>query len=308
MKTVLPEARNAMANRIALRRAFSLVEVLVAMAILALLFGMTAAAVQRVRAAAAKAKCSNNLRQIALAAHQYHDQGKALPQGTELPQGSGSMPYACWQAKLLPFLERADLWRITVSAYRTDPDFLHNPPHVGLSTPVVFFSCPADARTASVPILADGIGRALTSYQGSEGTRSSRRDGVLFLGSAVQLSDVKDGTSSTILAGERPPSPDFIFGWWYAGWGQDKDGEGDAVLGSRTLNLRNKYPSCPLGPYAYSVGSLTNPCDTFHFWSLHSGGANFAFVDGSVRFLSYSADSILPALATRSGNEVVEIP
>ena len=62
------------------------------------------------------------------------------------------------------------------------------------------------------------------------------------------------------------------------------------------------------GPFVFGAGSLQEPCSVFHYWSLHSGGANFAFCDGSVHFLSYSASSILPALATRAGREVVELP
>ena len=65
---------------------------------------------------------------------------------------------------------------------------------------------------------------------------------------------------------------------------------------------------CNIGPYQYGPGKLNNTCDDFHFWSLHSGGANFAFADGSVRFVTYSADPIMPALATRAGGEVVEVP
>ena len=68
------------------------------------------------------------------------------------------------------------------------------------------------------------------------------------------------------------------------------------------------YRACPPGPYTFVRGDLKNPCDTFHYWSLHPGGANFAFADGSVRFLSYSADAILPALSTRAGGESVVIP
>jgi prepilin-type processing-associated H-X9-DG protein len=63
-----------------------------------------------------------------------------------------------------------------------------------------------------------------------------------------------------------------------------------------------------LGPYYFQAGRVDNPCDAFHFWSLHSGGANFAFCDGSVRLLNYSADSVLPALATRAGGEVTAPP
>jgi prepilin-type processing-associated H-X9-DG protein len=143
---------------------------------------------------------------------------------------------------------------------------------------------------------------------GVEGTNSLKQDGLLFLDSHVRPTDVTDGLSNTLAFGERPPSPDSLFGWWYAGWGQDKDGEGEMVLGARTKNNQVWVSDCPVGPYHFQAGDRKNPCDTFHFWSFHTGGANFAFADGSVRFLSYSADGILPALATRAGGEAVTVP
>jgi len=79
-------------------------------------------------------------------------------------------------------------------------------------------------------------------------------------------------------------------------------------LGVRERNFSPDYEACPPGPYTFVRGDLKNPCDTFHYWSLHPGGANFAFADGSVRFLSYSAHAILPALSTRAGGESVAIP
>ncbi|MHB1426627.1 MAG: H-X9-DG-CTERM domain-containing protein [Gemmataceae bacterium] len=66
--------------------------------------------------------------------------------------------------------------------------------------------------------------------------------------------------------------------------------------------------SCPPGTYSYAAGSLTNQCDTFHFWSPHGGGAFFLFADGSVHFLPYSAASVMPALASRAGGEDVSLP
>jgi prepilin-type processing-associated H-X9-DG protein len=112
------------------------------------------------------------------------------------------------------------------------------------------------------------------------------------------------------MVAERPPSADLNFGWWYGGGGQSKDGSGDSVLGVREMYVGpfGSGQLCPAGPYHFGSGEISNQCDAFHFWSLHSGGANFLFCDGSVRFLAYSADSILPALATRAGSERVSVP
>ena len=111
------------------------------------------------------------------------------------------------------------------------------------------------------------------------------------------------------MIGERPPSADERFGWWYAGTGQDRDGSADMILGVREKRGSDfSLRSCPPGPYEFGPGRLDNQCDALHFWSLHPGGAHFAFCDESVRFLTYSADPILPALATRAGGETVAVP
>jgi prepilin-type processing-associated H-X9-DG protein len=84
-------------------------------------------------------------------------------------------------------------------------------------------------------------------------------------------------------------------------------------MGVAELNLRNagipQLNACPTGPYDFAPGTIQNPCDQFHFWSLHSGGSNFLFADGSVRFLSYGiAPDVLRGLATRDGGETVTLP
>jgi prepilin-type processing-associated H-X9-DG protein len=132
---------------------------------------------------------------------------------------------------------------------------------------------------------------------------------VFYTGSDVRLTDIQDGTSSTLLAGERPPSDNYFFGWWYS---PSAPVAGEAFLGVQSGKAAERQlltQSCPGGPYQFSNGRLTNNCDVYHFWSLHYGGANFAFCDGSVRFLTYGAyNAILSDLATRAGGEVVEIP
>jgi prepilin-type processing-associated H-X9-DG protein len=152
------------------------------------------------------------------------------------------------------------------------------------------------------------------------GTSHLARDGML---NSVQnttgkcplgcrIADVVDGASNTLMAGERPPSASLIFGCWFADAGTSNNGDGGVTLGVREINEQiSGLPAtdqCPRGPYNFVPGTLDNECDLFHFWSFHSGGANFLFVDGSVHFLGYSADGILPALATRSGGERVEVP
>jgi prepilin-type processing-associated H-X9-DG protein len=114
------------------------------------------------------------------------------------------------------------------------------------------------------------------------------------------------------MVGERPPSEDMIFGWWFAGAGQNDSASGDVVLGVNDPNVT--YGDCPPGengqPYYYfSPGTLSNNCDQFHFWSLHAGGANFLYADASTHFLSYSvSNDVMRAMATRNGNEVVQLP
>ncbi len=161
------------------------------------------------------------------------------------------------------------------------------------------FICPADGRISS-PASKDitGYPVAYTSYLGVEGHNAGLNNGLLYLDSRHKLTDATDGTSSTLLIGERPPSANLDLGWWYAGWGQRQNGDAEFVLGARTRCYNRYAATCDEGPYHFTPGAFNNPCDAFHFWSPHTG-ANFAFADGSARFLRYSANDILPALTTR---------
>lgn len=284
--------------------AFTLIELLVVLAILGVLFGLTLSAVQRAREAASRASCANNLRQIGLALHQYHDVEGMLPPGTRLYPDP--YPYLAWCARLLPFLEQQPMWLLTQQDYKRNADFSGPPPHTGLTTIQTGFLCPSEPRSHGI-IQPEGWDVAFTHYLGVSGRSSATHDGLLYFDSRVSLNEVSDGTSNTLLVGERPPSPDNRFGWWYAGIGQEWDGSADSFLGVADYRTTFRTPTCPYGPYSFGPGQDKNPCDTFHFWSHHPGGAQFLLADGSVHFLSYSAAPIMPALATRAGSESINL-
>ncbi len=293
------------------RRAFTLVELLTVLAVTALLLALLLPAVQKVRAAAARAGCVNHLRQAAVALHHAHDVAGRLPAGMVPPGRRSATPYLSWRGLLLPYLDQHPLWDATQTAFRRDRFPFHpDRPHQPMAVPLAVLGCPADGRLRTAWQVDRGGPRntyevALSSYLGVAGTESGRRDGVLYTGSRVRLTDVGDGTSSTVLVGERPPAGWLQFGWWYVGAGPDGGGALDAVLGTRERNgFVPGVDGCPPGPFEFRPSDLRDRCGDLHFWSLHPGGANFAFCDGSVRFLPYSADAVLPALATRAGGEV----
>jgi prepilin-type processing-associated H-X9-DG protein len=294
------------------RRAFTLVEALVAVVVTAVLFALLVQAAHKVRAAAARAQCSNNLKQIGLAAQQYYGVKKAFPSGMRFRATPGAIryKYMSWQTQLLPHLDQGPLWQATLEAYQESSSPFKNPPHVGLAVEMPVFACPADSRAGQLQIAQrNKYTVALTSYLGVSGKDLTTLDGILFRDSQIRIADITDGNSNTLLAGERPPSTDFQFGWWYAGAGQRSTGSCEMLLGVFEQNVQPVTAgSCAPGSYPFAPGDFGNQCDMFHFWSPHSGGAHFLFADGTVRFLDYSAAPIMPALASRAGRESVELP
>lgn len=287
-------------------RGFTLLELLVVLAIVGVLLGLLLSAVQKARAAAARADCLNNLRQCALALHQVHDTRRALPPGHRSPAHPEAMPFSGWTLDALPYLEQRSLAAQAARAYRSSPSPFVSPPHPR-DTVVKAFTCPADGRVATAQVSARTHSRvALTSFLGVSGRESPDKTGVLFQDSRVSFLDVTDGTSNTLMLGERPPSADLQFGWWYAGVGQRLTGSGDLILGASEPNLLPVTSGSPCGPgvYAFGPSRFDDPCGFLHYWSPHAGGAHFAFADGSVRFVPYSASPLLGALATRAGGEV----
>jgi prepilin-type processing-associated H-X9-DG protein len=131
----------------------------------------------------------------------------------------------------------------------------------------------------------------------------------------IRIASISDGTSNTLMVGERPPTVDLFGGWWFAGYGFDGSGVGDVTLGAReTVFAANVQitpsgggPSvpCPATKVGFQPGTINDLCDQVHFWSWHPAGANWTFGDGSVRFISYGMNDVLPQMCTRNGGEVV---
>lgn len=283
------------------RRAFNLVELLVSIAIIGILMAITLPAVNAVRASAQRTSCGNNVRQIALAALNYESNLLSLPIGC---RGPGDFEYATWLVALLPHVEQSAMWSESQTDFKWGVSPFSQRLH---QTPVKLYGCPSDGRSGQSQWTHGPVLVALTSYAGVSGIDRTDTNGVLIYDRAVKLSEISDGQSSTLMFGERPPSPDNWYGWWYAGTGQSGTfGDCDMLMGIRETNLQVQYAvACPIGPYRFSSGQFDEMCDAFHFWSPHRGGAYFGLCDGSAKFFPYDAVETVELMATRNGYEVV---
>jgi prepilin-type N-terminal cleavage/methylation domain-containing protein/prepilin-type processing-associated H-X9-DG protein len=294
---------------------FTLVELLVVVAIISVLIALLLPAVQKVREASNRVKCLNNLKQVATALHGYHDAYNTFPHAydaralfldpsktPETPSRTRLILTKSWATLLLPFIEQDNLETAGYGYYHE-----HNLP---------LYVCPSDRRAMGFYSGNKGYGtQGLTDYLAVTGTLTfmgnpstllsrAKCNGVIYESSRTRIADITDGTSTTVLIGERPPSPDLFWGWWT--WSAF-----DASLGVR--NNYSVYTTAGSDPTVLCTRLLpenyrsndNNNCDTHHFWSMHPGGGNWLFADGSVRFLTYRSNPVLPALATRNGGEVV---
>jgi prepilin-type processing-associated H-X9-DG protein len=290
------------------RSAFTILELLVVIGIIAVLMGLLIPAVQKVRAAGQRVKCSNQMRQLGLGLIRHHDERGVLPMGVTPIPSKYDFPYLTWLTRILPYVEQDKLWQQAIEDYRQQRNPFRTTPHSGLATPVALFTCPSDGRGSGPFDTHKKRVVAVTDYIGVLGTEHGKTDGVLYRGSSTRFGDISDGTSHTLMVGERPAGGDFWFGWWYAGVGMESTGSPDSLLGVIERRTQVQFTDgCGPGPYQFENANLSDICAVFHFWSLHPGGGNFLMCDGSVHFLNYSAAKILPALATRAGGETVEL-
>jgi prepilin-type N-terminal cleavage/methylation domain-containing protein/prepilin-type processing-associated H-X9-DG protein len=306
------------------RTGFTLIELLVVIAIIAILIGLLVPAVQKVRESAANLQCSNNMKQLILACHNFENMYKRWQTfGDPVCGLSNNNTNGSWIIPILPFFEQQTVFDSLVSGSTTDQATL---------LPILF--CPMDTRNIDECIFT-GWGApyyAPTDYVAIAGldyySTAANQVGVLnqigFLtvgsgplaaGYATRMTQITDGTSNTVVIGERPISCDLYWGWWTYNSGADTvtgTANTSFTLGNDSIGgggCTNGVGTCPAsGPFYFGSGprQTSNCCSMDQLWSSHNVGAYFAFADGSVRMIAYyNANPTVVDLSTMAGGELI---
>jgi prepilin-type N-terminal cleavage/methylation domain-containing protein/prepilin-type processing-associated H-X9-DG protein len=309
------------------RRAFTLIELLVVMALIGILVGLLLPAVQKVRAAAGRAQCLNNLKQLGLAMHNHHAALGAFPAGRGTPQPGIFSAHAY----LLPYLEQDNLaagidYTSAPATYAAPPLTYDGSRNYPAATALVrTFVCPADPARGRVP----GSPYAGTNYAANAGTGQNGgsltgADGVFFLGSAIAVADITDGSSTTAAFTERPlgggpgTDADARRVMWMMPGGADPSAAacGPPAAGSWYTDRGAKWI---VGNYGNTLYDHARPPDSAGWdclntqqqkaWaaarSNHPGGVNVLFCDGGVRFVRDTISAgAWRAMGSRAGGEV----
>jgi prepilin-type N-terminal cleavage/methylation domain-containing protein len=285
------------------RRGFTLIELLVVIAIIAVLIGLLLPAVQKVRESARRMQCENNLHQLGVALHNYHDTHGTLPPGTVVPNPPAGISFPPpgrmlsapgWGTFLLPYLDQAPLY----NQIAPDGQLPLTTQKPLLQTPLPVFRCQSSTapdHNINVSQLHNNLGTS--NYVGNGGLELSPiiREGYIFLegtkayNGRVQFRDVLDGLSMTIFVGERTwevskPTPlpvnciDPLASIWY--------GAGNNAIAPH-INLA--IGQQPVGSPRLGINHCTS--SQLHYSSDHDGGALFLFGDGRVQFLSENIHS-----------------
>jgi prepilin-type N-terminal cleavage/methylation domain-containing protein/prepilin-type processing-associated H-X9-DG protein len=310
-------------------RAFTLIELLVVIAIIAVLIALLLPAVQSAREAARRAQCANNLKQIGLAMHGYHDVWQTFPPAYLARPASGLELGAgwAWGTLVLPYLEQRPVY----DAANFDLGFGEvSAPLKGLfengtvrRTSISAFLCPSAGGGEGPLDLGAGSSHVSSSpgqYIASAGWMDSSRSpitgtGVLYPNSRVSIADISDGTSATLMVGER--SRNLADVAWPGAFGSHSTPAPlctkagwpvRSCVGLMFLLMGRTGPSSDIVSGSIPGGNTPNHpgAGADGFWSRHPGGCQFLLCDGSVRFMKETlAPQVFRALASRAGGEVI---
>jgi prepilin-type N-terminal cleavage/methylation domain-containing protein/prepilin-type processing-associated H-X9-DG protein len=292
------------------RKAFTLIELLVVIAIIAILLSLLLPAVQKVRESANRTKCQNNLKQMGIACHQYHDTHRSFPSGYVASVSyPDTRPGWGWSAWLLPYIEQENLYR--------QIDFRQPVEQTqAIQTPLSIFLCPSDPPPPPTFELSDATMAPLciaaaSSYAATVGQDASevdapKGDGVFYRNSKTRIGDITDGTSQTVLIGDRA---------WSQTNGIWAGAPNNAVCrpGSGNVWPNATGPAQALILVHNNWINITTDADggLDDFSSNHPGGVNLLFADGSVHFIkSITSDGserrAFWAMGTRAAGDAVD--
>jgi prepilin-type N-terminal cleavage/methylation domain-containing protein/prepilin-type processing-associated H-X9-DG protein len=320
------------------RRGFTLIELLVVIAIIAILIALLLPAVQQAREAARRSQCKNNLKQIGLALMNYEDSYKMFPP-SRINISSPKFETS-WQTMVLPQLDQAPL----AKQYNPNISWFMAANDVATTKLLPVMLCPSAGSSRLLPTTAlySALGRTtgqpVWGYA-DYGSINAVRNSVFTLAGTplpagtkeivgamgrgpggVRISEIKDGTSNTVMIGEDAGRPtqyiggkeglnprvgNVAFGTPYVadGWGWADINSGFSIDGSNQAGVQNNTSGS--GVVTMVGNCLMNCTNDSEIYSFHSGGAQFLFADGSVRFLSQNlSPATLAALVTRSNKDL----